>query len=534
VTILRASRAARAMPWIAGGIVLAVGLAIVNALPVGVAFDDGMYVVLAKSLATGQGYRWLHVPGAPPATHFPPGYPALLALLWTIVPSFPANVVLFKIANACLLAAGAVGMTIFLRNRCGLGPVASGVVAVAGSIGIPTLVLSSMVMSEPFFFALLIPTLLLAERVTDGETTQADPSPLAQDDRKRWGYVVAAGVAAGALTLVRSHAIALVAALPLVLLLRRRVRDAAMAVGGSVVAMLPWQLWVRAHEGGVPAPIKGMYGSYSAWLARGFEADGISLVWRTLRRTVPEVGGMFAAATAPGIPGGWGLLVFLFFASLLVAGVIRLWRSASVTTAFILLYLSIVVLWPFPPARFVWAIWPLVFVLPVFGAMTFWEWRPSIPAIRVTRGVALTGAAVVAIGYARYTANGYRGRWWSSIARENAQAARGLVGWTRARTQPTDVVMTNAEPLLYLYANRATVPAESFAVADYFRAKTRDDNQDALRRLLATYRVDVVALAGSNGLIAAARSMADGPAPELVVRDSFPGGGAFTPRSPAR
>jgi hypothetical protein len=78
------------------------------------------------------------------------------------------------------------------------------------------------------------------------------------------------------------------------------------------------------------------------------------------------------------------------------------------------------------------------------------------------------------------------------------------------------------------------VPAESFAVADYFQAKSRADNQEALRRLLATYRVDVVALAGANGLIAAARSMADGPAPELVVRDSFPGGGAFTPRHTAR
>jgi len=38
----------RAMPWIAGAIVLAVGIALVDALPVGVVHDDGMYVVLAK------------------------------------------------------------------------------------------------------------------------------------------------------------------------------------------------------------------------------------------------------------------------------------------------------------------------------------------------------------------------------------------------------------------------------------------------------------------------------------------------------
>ncbi|MBC7897587.1 MAG: hypothetical protein H7066_19360, partial [Cytophagaceae bacterium] len=37
--------------------------------PVGVFQDDGIYVVLAKSLATGEGYRFLQMPGAPNATH---------------------------------------------------------------------------------------------------------------------------------------------------------------------------------------------------------------------------------------------------------------------------------------------------------------------------------------------------------------------------------------------------------------------------------------------------------------------------------
>jgi hypothetical protein len=141
------------------------------------------------------------------------------------------------------------------------------------------------------------------------------------------------------------------------------------------------------------------------------------------------------------------LLVFVFFAVLTIVGLVRLWRAAPVTTAFVLLYLAVVLLWPFPPARFVWAIWPLIVALPVLGGMAIWQWRPTVRPMQVARGVALAGAAAVAIGYARYTTNGYRGRWWSSIARENAEAARGLVGWTRARTRPTDVVMTNAEPL---------------------------------------------------------------------------------------
>src|SRR6266567_3317187 len=85
----RYSSAARLTPWLVGAVVLVVGLSIIDTLPVGALLDDGMYVILAKSLATGHGFRWLNVPGMPPATHFPPGYPALLALVWLLVPSFP-------------------------------------------------------------------------------------------------------------------------------------------------------------------------------------------------------------------------------------------------------------------------------------------------------------------------------------------------------------------------------------------------------------------------------------------------------------
>ena len=101
-------------PWmmtlLVGAAVLAVGAALVDGLPVGVTNDDGMYVILAKSLATGHGYRWLNLPGTPAATHFPPGYPAVLALIWLLAPSFSANVILFKLANASFMAVAAAAI----------------------------------------------------------------------------------------------------------------------------------------------------------------------------------------------------------------------------------------------------------------------------------------------------------------------------------------------------------------------------------------------------------------------------------------
>jgi hypothetical protein len=54
--------------------------------------DDGMYAVLAKALATGQGYKVISLPFDPDQTKSPPFYPFLLSLIWRIYPQFPQNV----------------------------------------------------------------------------------------------------------------------------------------------------------------------------------------------------------------------------------------------------------------------------------------------------------------------------------------------------------------------------------------------------------------------------------------------------------
>src|SRR5690242_18227875 len=142
-------------PWVltllVGAAVLAVGAALLDRLPVGVTNDDGMYVILAKSLATGQGYRWLNLPGAPQATHFPPGYPAVLALLWLVLPAFPANVVLFKLANAVFMAVAAAATFSLARRRLLLSDAAAAALTLGATLAIPMLTLSTIVMSEALF-----------------------------------------------------------------------------------------------------------------------------------------------------------------------------------------------------------------------------------------------------------------------------------------------------------------------------------------------------------------------------------------------
>src|SRR5438067_10250040 len=69
--------------------------------------DDGIYLVTAKSIAEGSGYRRLDLPGEPFQTKYPPLYPFLLSLIWRCGPGFPRNVPAMQIFNAmCGLLAG--------------------------------------------------------------------------------------------------------------------------------------------------------------------------------------------------------------------------------------------------------------------------------------------------------------------------------------------------------------------------------------------------------------------------------------------
>src|SRR5207245_75707 len=58
--------------------------------------DDAWYVLLARALATGEGYTLTNLPTPGVAPVYPPGFPLLLSLVFRMAPDFPGNVVLLK------------------------------------------------------------------------------------------------------------------------------------------------------------------------------------------------------------------------------------------------------------------------------------------------------------------------------------------------------------------------------------------------------------------------------------------------------
>src|SRR5215813_1053102 len=74
---------------------------------VGMVVDDAWYVLLAKALATGQGYRIINAPGAQIMPLYPPGFPFLLSFVFRIAPQFPENYWLLKaVSIAAMMGTG--------------------------------------------------------------------------------------------------------------------------------------------------------------------------------------------------------------------------------------------------------------------------------------------------------------------------------------------------------------------------------------------------------------------------------------------
>ena len=486
-------------------------LAGVNALdasPIGVFYDDAHYVILGKAIALGEGYRYINLPGAPAATHFPPGYPALLALLWRISPVFPENLALFKMANAVLLGALALGAYVAARRWLDLRPVTAGAAVLACTVAIPPLLLASNVISETLLLALLLPLLLLAD------DSSARPSVR---------RAIAVGILTGAACLVRAHAIVLFPAIAVAFWSRRRIREAAAVIITGLLVLLPWLIWVRQQDPRVPPQFHGQYGSYVAWFARGLQAEGPLLLLVSLRDNIVTSWAIIARSFSLARNPVLDTLAVVSVITLLVAGAFALAHRARVMLAFLALYLGLILVWPFSPLRFIWGVWPLLVLTMIGGALYLWS-APFRP--RLARTVCIAASAVTIAGALFFTVQGYRNAWWATVSRSYAPRIQPQLVWVTANTQPSDVVVTDDEGAVYLYTGRQALPVSPFTAEQYIRQRPLEQNADWLAETLRVFSPAYV-IAWAKPTIDAAEMLVARRPPALVQADTIPTGRVY-------
>ena len=205
---------------------------------VGLVVDDAWYVLLGQALARGDGYRLISSAATPIMPVVPPGFPAILSIVFRFSPEFPQNMLLLKsVSIAAMMGVGLLSYRYFVECRpvpwqLGIG-ISVATILTPGFVFLAT----STVMAESVFTLGQLLTIIVIERsVRTGD-----------DARGRRATLIAA-VLAAATMLVRSTGVALIVAVVLYLVTERRWRRAVVFAAATSACLLPWTFYARAHE----------------------------------------------------------------------------------------------------------------------------------------------------------------------------------------------------------------------------------------------------------------------------------------------
>ncbi|MBI4503594.1 MAG: hypothetical protein HY700_20830, partial [Gemmatimonadetes bacterium] len=429
---------------------------------VGVFYDDGIYVVLAKSLAQGQGYRYLHLPGAPSGVHYPILYPAALGILWRIWPSFPANVALFQIFDSAALAVAAWVIAAQLR-RLAVPALVQYVFVPAGFAAFPLLTIVGVRFSEPMFLALFAAAVSVAD---------SDDAGLSR--------AVVAGVLAGLAALTRSIGVAVVAGVVVGYWLRGRRPQAIVVLAVAAIMVAPWFAWVAAHAHEVDPRLAANYGTYATAARQagvmGFFA-GLDL------RALGPLGRLTVPGQTPWIRYPLSLLLL----AVAVWGASLLSRRATALVVALAAYVAIVTVWPFTPDRFMWILVPWAAAFAGLGIVAAYERG------RGFRVAAIVLSLVLVAGYLPREVLSLGRREFAATARDISQPDRLVAASIDAGLSADAVIAAEGEAMIYLYTGRTAVPNSLFRwkgrAIEYFPV-------DDVRRFFCETGVTHISLSG--------------------------------------
>lgn len=194
--------------------------------------DNANYLILGHSISTGHGYTDLHVVGHPPANHFPPGYPAVLAFFML----FSENFTFLKIINGLFLLGTTWLMFLLLQKF-----VSDKRLALTASVlmlfNLHLLTYSTILMSEvPYLFFSTLAVYLFVGLHEDPQFYKR-PSFYAFIALAVFSYHI------------RTAGIALIAGIGLYLLLKKNWKFLLSFIVGFVALSLPWLLRGKAIGG---------------------------------------------------------------------------------------------------------------------------------------------------------------------------------------------------------------------------------------------------------------------------------------------
>lgn len=318
--------------------------------------DNQSYYLLGKGLLEGRGYTSYWTGEAVRHTHWPPGYPILLAGAMALGIT---SITGLKLVNGAVLLVGLL-VTYGWARRLFEDRWVAGITTAAVGLNVVVVQYASRIMSEVPFLTVSMGALACAIRV--------GRRPGVPWWRDGWFYALVALMVAA--FYIRTLGVALIAGCILGMILDGRARAA--VVGGALtgVGIAPWILFVRGAR-------SHSYTDYLSAIESDTTGGTIGYLWQRIADNAVAYGGaVFPETMAPGLapvlellPGsGWGLTIL--FGALTAWGLFGLGREGLVPAAYLAATAGVLLLWP--------SIW-------AFG-------RFLIPTVPVLYGLVTVGA----------------------------------------------------------------------------------------------------------------------------------------------
>jgi len=306
--------------------------------------DDSIYFASAKSIAQGHGYRILSLPGEPFQTKYPPLFPILLTLVWKFKPDFPGNLPLATLVCWLMLPMFLAASWLFYKR---LGLPQWQCYFLIGLLGLNyvVVVFSVAVMPELMFSTLLLVSVILADQATGNSNS--------------W-EAFAAAVLASAAYLTKSAALPLLFSVPLLFVLRQRIRCAAVFFATMSVTVIGWNLWIYRHLLPVSDENELYYVSY--WGYRSLTVSSEDLPRMIVQNARTLVLSIAESLDLHGSAGALGDAIHISITLAMIVGLFWTARRFQVSHyhAFALGYLPVLLLWHYRPnARFLLPLIPL-------------------------------------------------------------------------------------------------------------------------------------------------------------------------------
>lgn len=404
--------------------------------------DDGLLMVSAKSLATGQGFRILSLPEQPAQTKYPILYPLYLSIVWKLNPNFPANLWLTRALNWILLITSLALSWIYFRKE-GISEPRTILLVALLALNPYMILFGTNTFSEVFFLCWLLAAFLLAR----GEGLH---------------WAILAGVAAGCAYLSRTAGIALLVSMPAWYWWRGEIRRALAFAGGMIPFVLGWMLWSRHNILHTADQTLIYYTDYVKYEFLTVGLDNLHIVvWKNLDGLLYGMGSL-------AIPPVFALppvkILTEVVAIAMISGCVRLYRRGIGVqySFFALLSSAMLIVWHFPSnARFVLPVVPLLFAGLITELEHLWSMlRSSFRHKEAGQRVVAYGMAgvVALILLATLALQCFMAFPFLETREDQYRATlvdmRAAYTWIEANVPSSANVLSNDDPVLYLYTGR--------------------------------------------------------------------------------